>query len=105
MDDLDEADATVEARIRASIERDMADPEWRASMERSLADVRAGRVIPLRIGPIETLSLPQWAITILFWVAPWTWGRRSRIVARARSLEPSGSENRPAPDSLSEPTE
>lgn len=73
---MSETDAEVEARIRARIDADLADPEWRASMARSLADVRAGRVVPWRIA---FLPLPSWAFHVLFhYVAPWTWGRTLR---------------------------
>jgi hypothetical protein len=69
-------DSEVETRIRARMEAEMADPEWQASMSRSLADIRAGRVLPWQIA---FLPLPGWVFHILFrYVAPWTWGRATR---------------------------
>ena len=73
-------DDAVMARIKASIERDMADPEWVAQMRGSLDDAVAGRILPMSIA---MLPLPRWTFYVLYhWVAPWTWGRRMRTVAR-----------------------
>ena len=72
--------------IKASIEADLADPEWRASMARSATDIRAGRVLPARIA---LMPLPGWAFHILFtYIAPWTWGRRTRRMARPNGANP-----------------
>lgn len=57
---------------------EVEDPEWQESMRRSLEDARAGRVIPARIGPFWTLLWPRWITNVMFWVAPWTWGRAAR---------------------------
>lgn len=58
----------------------MKDAEWLESMRRSAEDMRAGRVLPWRVA---MLPLPQWAIDLLFKVAPYTWGRRARRIAGA----------------------
>lgn len=73
---MSEQPESIEARIRARIEADLADPEWRARMERSLADARAGRVIPARLA---LLPLPRWAFWVLFRIAPYLWGRSMRL--------------------------
>lgn len=76
MSDNQAIDVGVSAEVRARMEADMADPEWAASMQRSLEDVEAGRVLPWRIA---MLPLPDWLFHVLFhWIAPWTSGRRIR---------------------------
>lgn len=73
-----DSDAEISARIRARMEADMADPEWQASMKRSLEDARAGRVLP---ASFLFLPLPRWGWLwhVLFqWIAPRTWGRKAK---------------------------
>ena len=71
------SDEEIAARVRAQIAHDMADPEWVAKMWVSLDHAASGRIIPARIA---LLPLPRWMFSVLFWIAPWTWGRRYRRV-------------------------
>ena len=65
----------TETEIQAHLERQMADPEWIAAIQRGREDARAGRFIPWRLA---VLPLPRWAFAVLFWIAPYTWGRKFR---------------------------
>lgn len=55
---MNETDAEIEVRIRASIERDLSDPEFVAHLNRALDDMRHGRYMSTRVA---LLPLPSWA--------------------------------------------
>lgn len=58
---------------------DLNDPETIEGIKRSMDDVRRGRVLPYRIlGPLTLLNLPNWVVSILFRIAPYTYGRKIR---------------------------
>ena len=56
-----------------------AQQDMAASLERSHADMLAGRVLPWRV--VE-LNLPRPIVWVPFhWVSPWTWGRKVKRLA------------------------
>lgn len=61
----------AQERIRQHLE----DPETIASLMRGMEDTRAGRVLPWRVA---MWPLPRWAFSVLYAIAPFTWGRSTR---------------------------
>jgi hypothetical protein len=73
---MTEDDATIEARIRASIERDMADPEYVAHLNESFDDLRHGRFMS---SDVLMLPIPHWAKRVLSYL-------QQRLDPRMRSM-------------------
>ena len=76
---MSETDDEIAARIRASIERDMANPEWVAHMRHGLEDMRAGRFMSWRVA---LLPLPFWVRAVISRIVDRKWRRSLKNVIR-----------------------